>query len=117
MKASEFKELLIRSLDASADPAESFSRINDAGVAYDFSNNFCEKVIAELDSVKYAVVREVEFVRSLNFIFKRVALTGVAAIVLLLISIFLMEGSFSFNSILGLSNTFDESMVYLLTGN
>jgi len=117
MKASELKELLIRSLDESADPAEGFSRIKEAGVTFSFNDGFCDKVLAELESEGSAVVREVEFTRSLNFIFKRVALTGVAAIVLLLISIFLMEGSFSFNSILGLSDAYDESMVCLLTGN
>jgi hypothetical protein len=53
----------------------------------------------------------------MNFAFYRVALTGVAAIVLLLISIFLMEGSLSFNSFLGLKDNYDESIVCLLTGN
>lgn len=116
MKASDFKDLLIRSLEESADPAESFSRISEAGVAYDFSEGFSDKVLAELEVGRSAVVREVEFVRSLNYIFKRVALTGVAAIVLLLISIFLMEGSLSFNSFLGMSDAYDESIVCLLTG-
>lgn len=108
---------MIRSLDESSDPADGFSRIREAGVTFDFSDDFCDKVMAELDSRGSAVVREVEFARSVNFIFKRVALTGVAAIVLLLISIFLMEDSFSFNSILGLSDAYDETMVCLLTGN
>ncbi|MDQ1296152.1 MAG: hypothetical protein QG611_130, partial [Bacteroidota bacterium] len=64
-----------------------------------------------------AVINQVEFVRSMNFAFKRIAFTGVAAIILLLISIFLMEGSFSVNSILGLSDSIDESIICLLTGN
>jgi hypothetical protein len=54
--------------------------------------------------------------KSLNFVFNRIALTGIAAIIVLLISIFLMEGSLSFNSFLGLSDSYDESIVCLLTG-
>jgi hypothetical protein len=53
----------------------------------------------------------------MNFAFYRIALTGVAAIIVLLVSIFLREGSFSFNSFLGLSDNYDESIVCLLTGN
>jgi hypothetical protein len=53
----------------------------------------------------------------MNYVFYRIALTGVAAIVILLISIYLMEGSVSINSFLGLGDTYDESIVCLLTGN
>jgi hypothetical protein len=53
----------------------------------------------------------------MNIAFYRIALTGVAAIVLLLISIFLSEGSLSFNTFLGMGESYDESIVYLLTGN
>ena len=63
------------------------------------------------------MVRDIEFVKSLNYVFYRIALPGVAAILLLLISIFLMEGSLSLNSFLGLGNSNDESIIYLLTGN
>jgi hypothetical protein len=63
-----------------------------------------------------AVVRETEFIRNLTFVFYRIALPGIAAIVLLLISIFLMEGSLSFNSFLGLGDSSDETIICLLTG-
>jgi hypothetical protein len=53
----------------------------------------------------------------MSSVFYRIALTGVAAIAILLISIFLMEGSLSFNSFLGLSDNYSESIVCLLTGN
>ncbi len=117
MKASEFKDLLIRSLDKDADPEETPRKIKDAGVIFEFSEGFRDKVLDKIYSSGSAVVREVEFVKNLNFVFYRIALTGVAAIVVLLISIFLMEGSLSFNSFLGLGNSYDESIVCLLTGN
>ena len=63
------------------------------------------------------IVREVEDIKFMNLVFYRVAFTGVAAIVILLISIFLMEGSLSLNSLLGLRDNYDESIVCLLTGN
>ena len=78
---------------------------------------FSEKVLNKIFLTSVRVNREVEFVRSMTFAFNRIALTGIAAIILLLISIFLMEGTISFNSFLGLSNSYDESIVSMLTGN
>ena len=117
MKASEFKDLLIRSLDKDADPEVTARRVIDEGVIFDFTEGFRERVINNIYSSGSAVVREVEFVKNMSFIFYRIALTGVAAIVILLISIFLMEGTLSFNSFLGLGNNYDESILCLLTGN
>ncbi len=117
MKATELKELLIRSLDTNADPEESARKIMEAGVTYDFRSGFSERVLDKVYASGSVVIREVEFVRSLNFAFKRIAITGVAAIILLLISIFLMEGSLSFNTFLGLSDSYDEGIICLLTGN
>ena len=74
-------------------------------------------MLNKLYSAGLSLNREVEFVKYMNFAFYRIALTGVAAIVILLISIFFMEGSLSFNSFLGLRNNYDESIVCLLTGN
>ena len=117
MKALEIKKLLIRSLEPDADPAIVSRELEKAGVKYNFSQGFSEKVLSRIYSEGSTVIREVDFVKSLNNIFYRIALTGVAAIVILLISIFLMEGSLSFNSFIGLSDTYDESIVCLLTGN
>ena len=74
-------------------------------------------MLNKLFSATAKISREVEFVKYMNFAFYRIALTGVAAIVVLLISIFFMEGSLSLNSFLGLSDNYDESIVCLLTGN
>ena len=117
MKPAEIKELMINSLSSDISSEDSWKKLNDAGITYSFSNNFRNKVLDSIFKSVIAVDREVEFVRSMNFAFYRVALTGVAAIVILLISIFLMEGSLSFNSFIGLSNSYDESIVCLLTGN
>jgi len=117
MNKSEIKKLLISSLNTDADPVESSGKLEEAGISYDFSKGFGDKILDKLFSAGLTVNREVEFVKSMNFAFYRIALTGVAAIVVLLISIFIMEGSLSFNSFLGLGNSYDESIISLLTGN
>ena len=117
MKASEIKKLIISSLNADADTSELSSKLEEAGISFDFKEEFSEKVLNKVFSAGITVNKEVEFLKSMTFAFNRIAITGVAAIILLLLSIFLMEGSISFNSFLGLSNSYDESIVCMLTGN
>jgi hypothetical protein len=117
MKVSDLKELLIRSLDKESDPEDACRKIEEAGITYNFRYGFRDKVLDKIYSAGTTVVREVEFVRNLNSVFYRIALTGAAAIVVLLISIYLIQGSLSLNSFLGLGDSYDESILCLLTGN
>lgn len=117
MNTSEIKKLIISSLNANVDTVEISRKLEEVGISYNFSHNFGDKVLNKLFSAGLAINHEVEFVKYMNFTFYRVALTGLAAIVVLLISIFLMQGSISLNSLLGLSDNYDESIVCLLTGN
>jgi len=116
MKPSELKKLIIGSLDEDADPQLSAKRLEDEGISYDFSKEFSDNVLGKIMSGTDAVTREIEFARSMRLAFNRVALTGVAAIVLLLLSLFLAEGSLSFNSFLGIGDTYDEGIISMLTG-
>jgi hypothetical protein len=116
MKPAEIKELIIDSLSLDSSPEESRKRLEDSGVSYSFGKDFRYKVLDRIFNTAVTIDREIEFVRSMNFVFYRIALTGVAAIVILLISIFLMQGSLSFNSFIGVGNSYDESIVCLLTG-
>jgi hypothetical protein len=117
MKRSEIKELIVSSLSQEEQSGETAGKLEEAGVYYSFKPDFRDKVLDRLFTAGAVVNREVEFIRSWNNAFYRIALTGVAAIVVLLISIYIMEGSVSFNSLLGLSDNYDESIVCLLTGN
>ena len=117
MKVSDLKELLIRSLDKEGDAEAISGKIEDAGAVFRFGEGFQSKVLEKIYYSGSAVIRKVEFARSLNYVFYRIALTGVAAIILLLISIFMMEGSLSLDSFLGLGGGNDESILCLLTGN
>lgn len=117
MNNLDIKKLIISSLDANADNVKVAGKLEEEGVSYKFSSDFGDKVLNKLYSAGLSLTREVEFVKYMNFAFYRIALTGIAAIVILLISIYFMEGSLSVNSFLGLGNNNDESIVCLLTGN
>lgn len=117
MKPAEIKELMINSLSEGTNTEDNMRKLQESGIDYTFSDGFRDKVMQKIFSASVSVNREIEFVRSMNTIFYRIALTGIAAIVLLLISIFLTEGSLSLNSFLGLSDNYNESIVCLLTGN
>jgi hypothetical protein len=116
MKSADLKKLIIRSLDLESDPVEISGEIESAGVNFKFRDGFSEKVLDRVYSTGTNIVRKIEFVRNLNYTFYRIALTGAAAIVVLLISLFIMEGSFSLDSLLGLGGNYDETILCLITG-
>ncbi len=116
MDTSEIKGIIIKSLDPQMDTCDIPGQLEKNGISYNFSSDFREKILNRVFSAGLKVSKQVEFVKYIDFAFYRIALTGVAAIVVLLISIFLKEGSLSFNSLLGLSNNYNESIVCLLTG-
>jgi hypothetical protein len=115
MNFLEIKKLMNNSLGAN--PGGSARELEEAGVIYDFSQGFTGRVIDRIFSRDVRVAKQIEFSKYLNLAFSRIAVTGIAAIVLLLISIFLMEGDLSFNSLLGISDSQTESIVCLLSGN
>jgi hypothetical protein len=117
MDPAKIKKIIINSLDTESDPAESLRRLEDEGIAFDFSRNFGERVLDRIYTSGLAISREVDYIKTFYYVFFRIALTGVAAIVLLLISIYLKEGSLSLNSFLGINDNYAESIVCLLTGN
>lgn len=117
MNSSDIKKMLINSLNSEFDTGTMPDRLAEEGLSYDFSDGFTDKVLDRVFTVKSVFSINPELVKYLNFTFSRIAITGIAAIIVLLISIFLMEGHLSINSILGLGDNYDEGIVYLLTGN
>jgi hypothetical protein len=117
MNKNEFKELVISLMNENSEPGKIRKSIESAGVHFEFSNGFHGKVMERIYSIAAVVQKESEFARSLAFVFYKIALPGIAAIIILLISIYLMEGSFSINSFLGLGSNNEESIICLLTGN
>ncbi len=117
MKCPDIKQLMIRSLNPGTDTADIARQLENSGVSYDFGEDFSSRLSEKLFGPGRVIPVGPDFVTSLSSVFYRIAFTGVAAIILLLISIFIMEGSLSINSFLGITDTYDESIVYLLTGN
>jgi hypothetical protein len=117
MKSPELKKLINQALYPETDTGKIAERLENEGVSYDFKDGFTEKITDRLASVSMVLNRETEFRRSLNLVFYRIAITGIAAIIILMLSIFIAQDSFSFNSLLGLGDSYDETIVCLLTGN
>ena len=116
MKKEDVKNLILESLSAEANSGEFAKQLERAGVGYDFSGTFDLKLESALFGAANVSQRETMFLKNLNWLFYRIALPGVAAIVLLLISIFMSEGTLSFDSFLGLADSYDESIICLMTG-
>jgi len=117
MRLSEIKELMISSLDHDADADKISQKLSAELIPADFSDEFSEKVLSRIATTGLVVNREAEFMRNMNFVLKRMAFTGAAAIILLVISIFLTQGSLSVDAFLGLVDGTDESFLYILAGN
>jgi hypothetical protein len=117
MKAEEIKNLLLDSLSNEEPLENQYSKLEEAGVSYSFSYGFTDKVLERVFMARERINQKVEFSKYMNLAFYRIALTGAAAIILLLISMYLTEGSLSFNSLLGLGDNYDESIICLLTQN
>jgi len=117
MNPSEIKELIVSSLSPDSDLTDVSSRLEKEGITYDFGEGFNAAVLGRIFPVAVKMKREIEFLRNMNFAFRSIAVSGIAAIILLLISIYFMEGKVSFDSFLGLKDNYDESIICLLTGN
>jgi len=116
MKRDDLRTLLSDSLRPESGSGDSYNLLKEQGVSYSFGARFTERVIDTIFNQAIIVNRQIEFVRALNNVFYRVAFAGVAAILLLLISIFFVNGSLSFNSLMGISDIFDENLITLLAG-
>ena len=119
LNSSETKKLELN-LSGSAELREEKRRLLEmrkivSSNQYSFSSGFQEKVMTKVYEEKEPLILRPEFNRSLFTVFKRVALTGVAAIIILFLSIYLTDDSFTFNSLTGGDPYSDDNLVsYLL---
>jgi len=82
---------------------------------YSFSDGFQTKVMDRIAEENEPLILQPEFNRSLFTVFKRVALTGVAAILILFLSIYLSNDSFTLETLTGGDSYSDDNLVsYLL---
>jgi len=116
MKQDDVRRLLSDSLRPDSGAGDSYDLLKKYGISYSFGPRFTDRVLDKVFSQAVAVNRQLEFVRTLNNVFYKVAFAGVAAILLLLMSIFFTDGSLTFNSLMGISDSFDENLITLLAG-
>ena len=136
MVKKEIQNLLIRSLDEELVPSEmerlerllseSFELREEkrkllemrgliSSKQYSFSDDFQAKVMDRIAEESEPLILQPEFNRSLFTVFKRVALTGVAAILILFLSIYLSNDSFTLETLTGGDSYSDDNLVsYLL---
>lgn len=112
MKKEDIKELLLKSLTEDLTEAERLVIESEAISDSSFSYGFADRIIARIE--KGSLFLKPDFINSLNLGFRRVALTGVAAILLLTVSLLLSQGSLSYDTLLGIDNQIDDSLVSLL---
>lgn len=136
MVKKEIHDLLIRSLDEEL-PSSEMERLEKllsespelkeekrklleirriiSSKQYSFSDGFQTKVMDRIAEENEPLILQPEFNRSLFTVFKRVALTGVAAILILFLSIYLSNDSFTLETLTGGDSYSDDNLVsYLL---
>lgn len=117
MKKEKLKELIIKSLSGEEPDHDALRQLEEAGVSYSFSDDFTEKVVNRIYSARQSEIINVDFLSMFNRAFYRIAITGIAAIILLLVSLYISQGSLSIDSFFGLGDGFEESILCVLTGN
>jgi len=120
------KELLIRSFDDESFSPEEQKQLDEAlathtelrqekleivemrntlsGYAPSFDTGFSQQVLSQIGS-------EASPNDDLFYLFKRFAIGGVAAIIALLISVYLTDGNFSLDSLLGITNLTPDNLL------
>lgn len=114
MKKDQMRDLLLKSITENLDEDERLLIDNDLLPEYSFSQGFRERVLGKIGIEKMPVYLRPDFLRSLDIGFKRVALSGVAAILILISSILLSQGSLSYDTLLGIDSNVDDSLISLL---
>ena len=114
MKKDQIKELLLKSVSETLNREERRVVNEDLLPDYSFSEGFRERVLDKLGIEKMPVYLRPDFLRSLNIGFRRVALSGVAVILILIASILLSQGSLSYDTLLGIDTNVDDSLISLL---
>lgn len=116
MRPDELSQLVNLLNEESTSGKQDDALISSLRNSYRFSPGFSGRVMRSL-SLNTQDNFFVDLTLKMNSIFMKIAVTGVAAIILLSVSVFLSGGTLSLDSLLGLGNTSVESMICLLSGN
>jgi len=115
MKTEKLKDLLFRSLssDLGADEREVLEKelLTDRR----FSEGFRSRVMKSITSGRMLLNGKREMLRSFDSIFMKVAIPGAAAVIILVLSLLLNQGSLSYDTLLGIDNEVDGVLVSLIS--
>lgn len=114
MNKKDLTELALRSL--TEDISESERKIIDSEliVKHSFGSGFRDRVMNSISSGSVLSLFDYSSLRIFNRVFNRLALTGMIAIILLAITLFVSQGSLSFDTLIGMDSEVDEVMLSLL---
>ena len=115
MKPVKIKDLFFRSLssDLDRDDREIFEK--ELLPEHRFTDGFRDRVMNSIVSGRIYINGKRELIKSIDSIFLKIAIPGAAAIVLLMLSLLLSEGSLSYDTLLGIDNEVDGVLVSLLS--
>ena len=114
MKKEDLRELLLRSITEDISDKERRLIEEEAIYDYSFSNDFRERIMTRLEPVRTRIFSGIDFLRSFDIVFKRVAIAGITVIIILVINLLLSQGSLSYDTLLGLDTHVDEGLISLL---
>ena len=114
MKKKDLEDLMLRSLTEDLESDERLTLESELIPDYGFSTGFRDKVMKRITGAEVSTLLSADVFSGLDSTFVRIALTGIAAIVILALSIFINQGSLSYDALLGLDSTVDEGLVSLL---
>jgi hypothetical protein len=114
MKKEGLKELLLRSLTEEITEKDRKLLEEKAIPEYKFSSSFSEIAMSRIAGGMAGTSMRPEKLRMWNKAFVRIALSGAAIIIILIVSILLTQGSLSYDTLLGLDSSVDEGLVSLL---
>jgi len=115
MKPVKTKDLFFRSLSSDLDRNEREEFENKLLPDHHFSKGFRDRVMNSIVSGRIYINGKREIIKSIDSIFLKIAIPGAAAIVLLMLSLLLSQGSLSYDTLLGIDNEVDGVLVSLLS--
>lgn len=114
MKKDDLKELLLRSVTDEISDSDRDILETSAIPEYSFSSSFRDKVLNMVAGINKTSLLRPDIFAGWNTAFLRIALSGAAAILLLALSLFISQGSLSYDTLLGLDTSVDQVMVSVL---
>ncbi|HUS87558.1 MAG TPA: hypothetical protein VMW76_09980 [Bacteroidales bacterium] len=114
MKPEKLKELVLSALTEELGDKDRNVIVKEVLPDYNFSPDFRTVLMSRISKAGKSLIAGREFIRTFDFIFTRIAISGIAAILILAISLLLNEGSLSYDTLLGIDSQVDDSLISLL---